>query len=74
VELENIPEDESVVGLLIGTAVARRLKQLKPDVSEDDWFLTALAAKNVWDVIDRATPDADPLAALDEWFMLESML
>jgi hypothetical protein len=58
-----------LAALLVGCAVSRRLKQLIPGVDEDVWFATAIAAREVFLVIDRS--DGDPLQALDEWHKLE---
>jgi hypothetical protein len=58
-----------LAALLIGCAVARRVKQLVPGVDENTWYAAAIAAKEVYEVIDRTSGDA--LKALDEWFQLE---
>jgi hypothetical protein len=58
-----------LAALLVGCAVSRRLKQLVPGVDEDTWLAVAIAAKEVFEVIDRSEGDA--LEALDEWHKLE---
>jgi hypothetical protein len=58
-----------LAALIVGCAVARRMKQLIPGVDEDTWFAVAIAAKEVFEVIDRSEGDA--LEALDEWHKLE---
>jgi hypothetical protein len=66
-----MPEEDpgDLAALLVGCAVARRMKQLIPGVDEDTWFAAAIAAKEVFEVIDRSQGDA--LEALDEWHKLE---
>jgi len=61
-----------LAALLVGCAVSRRLKQLMPEVDEDTWLAVAIAAKEVFEVIDRS--QGDPLEALDEWHQLEDQL
>jgi hypothetical protein len=58
-----------LAALLVGCAVARRMKQLVPLVDEDIWLAVAIAAKEVFEVIDRS--QGDVLEALDEWHRLE---
>jgi hypothetical protein len=67
VSAEEDPGD--LAALLVGSAVARRMKQLVPLVDENTWFAVAIAAKEVFEVIDRSQGDA--LEALDEWHKLE---
>jgi len=42
-----MPDEDpgDLAALLVGCAVARRLKQLIPDVDEDIWLAVAIAAK-----------------------------
>jgi hypothetical protein len=69
-----MPEEDpgDLAALLVGCAVARRMKQLVPGVDEDVWFAVAIASKEVFEVIDRT--QGDVLEALDVWFQLEESL
>jgi hypothetical protein len=61
-----------LAALLVGCAVARRFKQFVPTVDEDTWLAVAIAAKEVFEVIERS--DGDVLESLDEWHHLEQAM
>jgi hypothetical protein len=61
-----------LAALLVGCAVARRMKQLIPTVDEDTWLAVAISAKEVFEVIERTEDDV--LEALDQWHKLEEAM
>lgn len=64
---ETDDDKDSVVNALIGSAVARRVRQFYPAISEELFLAVAVAGTEVMRI---ATTSDDPLAALDQFHIV----